>query len=738
MSAASYVGRIGGLAVALGVGAAVFTGGGIACAQPAASDSSSGSGTTGGSEKTSADTKTTPDAKTTDEPDADATTGKKRRHGILADILGGHRKDATPNPKPESDTSEAESTSDDSSDSPTESAGDTTEEDATPQTGRHRLRLKPAAPAPSAVAETKSSKVATDKVAEAPAKKAPLLSILNVAPKAATTTATLSTVAAKQDSLETTSTTVTTEPTEIATASTPLASLVKRLFDAFAGDSPSSPAAVSPMAWVVAAASRRELAAATATDRTMVWNGYQVVAVGEPTITSYYGQYTNVPAFGGVQGNQDFELVDQRTGETAATFHGLVTRNNDLGFGNKSVQIVVLDIDVADGYEIGTGVGDIPAVGSVFASSGNGRTGYVYSALAREGKDVISYKYVTPFGSIPQSSQYSSADFLTDYVGVNRPIYTADGYYVAPVEDDTMVFTGITGSPPLYTALQGTQRFGVFDKDTNELVGSFDGVVTVTSDFFGTTSEAILVTNAAGNVGTNPGQVPPEGTVYNVIYWEDETSYLLHTSKPSPAGTVSKTIQVTGNRVATLPIRFDAATAPDRDELKIPGKYTFIPTSEKIYTGINGLPPRESIVQGYQQFDVFDARGNYLGNIDATVASQWDLFGNSTEAILISDVNDFNTGIGTANGEVPPEGSVFNFQYIGTFGFGQAYYSLPSDSGNKVSFQAVTPFGGFPLFTTYDGARGFQNYDYYTPFGENNLNVLALDAGATLGLLGAV
>ena len=47
MSAASYVGRIGGLAVALGVGAAVFTGGGIACAQPAASGSSSGSDASG-------------------------------------------------------------------------------------------------------------------------------------------------------------------------------------------------------------------------------------------------------------------------------------------------------------------------------------------------------------------------------------------------------------------------------------------------------------------------------------------------------------------------------------------------------------------------------------------------------------------------------------------------------------------------------------------------------------------
>ncbi len=51
MNASRYIGRIGGLAVALGVGAAVFTNYGIASAQPASSNSSgssaSGSGTSG-------------------------------------------------------------------------------------------------------------------------------------------------------------------------------------------------------------------------------------------------------------------------------------------------------------------------------------------------------------------------------------------------------------------------------------------------------------------------------------------------------------------------------------------------------------------------------------------------------------------------------------------------------------------------------------------------------------------
>ena len=138
------------------------------------------------------------------------------------------------------------------------------------------------------------------------------------APNTATTTSTLSAVSTTQDSPETISTAVTTESAETSTSrvSTPLATLVKRLFDAFAGDSPSEPAAASPLAWVLAAASRREFASAAAetTNPTMVLNGYHVVAIGEPPyVGSFYGMFTNFPGFQGVvQGEQDFDLVDPR------------------------------------------------------------------------------------------------------------------------------------------------------------------------------------------------------------------------------------------------------------------------------------------------------------------------------------------------------------------------------------------------------------------------------------------
>lgn len=140
--------------------------------------------------------------------------------------------------------------------------------------------------------------------------------------------------------------------------------------------------------------------------------------------------------------------------------------------------------------------------------------------------------------------------------------------------------------------------------------------MTVTSDFWGTTSEAILVTEAEGDlVGVGAGQIPPEGTIYNIIYWtEDPGDYLLYYAKPDarPNSNVIKTILVDtkrSGRVDTLDLqfRFDAAAPPVRTSLDVPGRngtgYSLKPVGELQYSGVNGLPPREAIVQGYQQYE---------------------------------------------------------------------------------------------------------------------------------------
>ena len=83
---------------------------------------------------------------------------------------------------------------------------------------------------------------------------------------------------------------------------------------------------------------------------------------------------------------------------------------------------------------------------------------------------------------------------------------------------------------------------------------------------------------------------------------------------------------------------------------------------------MNGLPPREVQIQGYQQFDVFDSAGNKIGSVDADVYSQWDLFGIRSNALLVTNVTDGTAGSGA--GDVAPVGSVLNFVSFGSNGFG--------------------------------------------------------------------
>ena len=70
-------------------------------------------------------------------------------------------------------------------------------------------------------------------------------------------------------------------------------------------------------------------------------------------------------------------------------------------------------------------------------------------------------------------------------------------------------------------------------------MGSFDGVFTTTWDIMagGVGTQAVMVTATDGdNVGTDPGQVPPVGTVYNIMYIGDYV--YLYSSMPSPSGDV--------------------------------------------------------------------------------------------------------------------------------------------------------------------------------------------------------
>ena len=133
---------------------------------------------------------------------------------------------------------------------------------------------------------------------------------------------------------------------------------------------------------------------------------------------------------------------------------------------------------------------------------------------------MISFKILTPFGDIPVHTTYDAAAGLADLSADSKPVQLTNGYYIAPETPATENFNAITGLPPFYVAVQGEQVFAVYNSDGSKTGGSFRGYVSTTADLLGFSSEAILVAeNLTGTVGTAAGQVPPVGSVYNVIYF---------------------------------------------------------------------------------------------------------------------------------------------------------------------------------------------------------------------------
>ncbi len=111
---------------------------------------------------------------------------------------------------------------------------------------------------------------------------------------------------------------------------------------------------------------------------------------------------------------------------------------------------------------------------------------------------------------------------------------------MAPADPASATILATSGVLPLFSTVQGKQVFNVYDSD-GHVVGSFEGVYTPpTHDLLGAYTQAILVTGNDGvNVGTDPGQVPPVGTVYNVLYEGSDDHYVLYTSMPSLSGGTS-------------------------------------------------------------------------------------------------------------------------------------------------------------------------------------------------------
>lgn len=420
-------------------------------------------------------------------------------------------------------------------------------------------------------------------------------------------------------------------------------------------------------------------------------NGYSLVPDSPEEITSFYARWTYLPGAPSlVQGQQKFDIIDPRTKASVGEFDALVGH----GLGYNYTSLLVTD---NGGTNVGTGPGQIPPVGSLIATFKVGPVGWAYSSMPTESGDVISFKILTPLGSITLPLTFDGAAGIADHTFDNRPVKLTNGYSIEPADPDGETITATSGIQPLFTSIQGRQVFGIYNSAGTQ-VGSFEGVFTTTADILGTYTQAILVTaNDGVNVGAGAGQVPPVGSVYNVVYAGDDDNYVLYQSLPSPTGDVVIVEQVGPGTVQTSTKTFiDASEPPSTQPLHVTRGLTLLPVSALEPVGVNGLPPREIQYQSRQQFDVYDAKGTRIGRVDADVMTQSDLCGIRSVAVLVTNVVDGD--VGTGRGDVPPVGSVVNIVSLGDSKIGIVQFVMPDGRVDVKRSWITTPLGNIPVF----------------------------------------
>jgi hypothetical protein len=451
-------------------------------------------------------------------------------------------------------------------------------------------------------------------------------------------------------------------------------------------------------------------------------DSYEIIPDPSSTeeITGFFGEPATPPGVAGsIQGQQLFEVFDTTTDKTVGTFDADESTNPSLYDAANELLLVTKDVSGT----AGTATGDTPPVGSVIdiRNYGDGY-GTIYSALASPEGDVLTKTLTTPFGTETMPAYYDVAAGLADNARLandtfdDQPLRLTDGYELAPATGATENITSVTGVPPADIAVEGNQLFDVYNAASDQATGAFDGEVTNTSDVLLNYTEEILVTDdVSGTVGTAAGDTPPVGSLYNVFYILDDPSfYNLYAVTPTSSGDVVSDTLVSRFGEITIPISFyDAAGAMTVNSFTVPtDDETIVPVGSEQISGINGVPPLDSSVQGYQEFELDNASGNTIGTFDADVTTANGFFDNSSEALLVTADSG---ATGTAAGDLPPVGSVFDVDSYGG-GFETVYSDLVSTTGaNVVSETFVTPFGDFAIHPAFELAGNLADSWFFVP-----------------------
>ena len=468
-----------------------------------------------------------------------------------------------------------------------------------------------------------------------------------------------------------------------------LATVLGNVFNPFAGTAPNAPTPESPLSWVMAAATRKELSRAAvnvdpASPALMV-NGLTITPGSPQTVTGIYNRTTAGPAVNqSLQGYQKFNTVDEDG--NLGTFYAYVSTAPYLTAPTSS-RVLYVDSGIADLLGESPGAGALPD-GSVISTSSLGSFVNVYSAIAGADPNSGNDDTVTDILTNTRTGKTIDLSSLVNGLGFNAAdVSPVLPDYIRGVGDPTI--TSVSALPPLTIAPQGYQTFEYLDADGNT-IGHFNAVVTTTKDAIGFSTEALLVT---GYPDAGRGEAPPIGTVYNTIdygNWE-----VVYSSIPQD-GTDEVTVILANTRtqdalnISWLYQGFDASKGlTDGTNIwsfDFGDGYTVAPTqAQQVFTGVNGLPPVSATVSAIQEFNVMqgsDSAGTFTATL-TTIPTM--LLTHDVETLLVTD----------SSSSAVPVGSVFEVESLG-LGFVHVYSDLVGagvDGQNLITDALLTPWG---------------------------------------------
>jgi hypothetical protein len=282
----------------------------------------------------------------------------------------------------------------------------------------------------------------------------------------------------------------------------------------------------------------------------------------------------------------------------------------------------------------------------------------------------------------------------------------ADDWTVSPDPLSNEIITGIYGygfggsltTPPSVSG--SIQGYGVFDYNdvTTGNSGEFNGIESTSHDGLGDVNQAVYVTSDVS--GTD---APSTGSVFDTANMGDGAFVNVYSDIYSPSGdTITDTVETPyGNY--TIPTTFDAAHIPvaDAGGVAIGNGDIIDPAGSQTVSAITGIPPLFVAYQGSEPFYV-DGSESPAFNADNTITQ--DVLGTYTEAVLVtSDAKDAT--VGTAGGDVPAAGSIFNTIDYG--GIQNVYSDLTSTTGGAdvITDTLDTPTGDYIIPITFDAAK---------------------------------